>query len=125
MYELSIQRIFSARHAISMNGVVETPHHHDWVLCVEVQGEALDGDGLLVDFHELERMIDDIISPYVGADFNAIPPFTTINPTAERIAEYIGRSLMGILRTNTDNQLSLKAVRVMEAPNCVASYLPE
>ena len=125
MYELSIQRIFTARHAITIKGVAETSHNHNWCLTVVISGPKLDADGLLLDFHELEKIIDRIIEPFVTADLNDTPPFNITNPTAENIAEHIGRSLIGILRTNTDNKLSLKAVRVMEAPNCVASYLPE
>ena len=53
---IAVQRRFTARHAVTIDGVEEEPHAHDWHVQVEVRGE-LDDEGLLIAFHLLERAL--------------------------------------------------------------------
>ena len=55
MYHLQIQSSFTATHAIMMQGVLETPHEHDWRLRLRVLGKELDEDGSLE--HEFQREV--------------------------------------------------------------------
>ena len=50
MYHLTIETVFSAAHALSINGVRETVHGHDWRVTATIEGSVLDKDGLLCDF---------------------------------------------------------------------------
>lgn len=132
MYEVSIQRNFTADHALLIRGTRETVHRHDWGVVVEVMGSALDEDGLLVDFHALEALVDSIIARFSEGNLNSTPPFDAINPTAERVAEYIGRCVAeGLGEGHGDGGgdggggVRLRAVRVTEAPGCVATYRPQ
>lgn len=132
MYEVSIQLHFIADHALLVRGTREAVHRHDWGVVVEVMGSALDEDGLLVDFHVLEGLVDSIIARFSGGYLNSTPPFDQINPTAERVAEYIGRCVVdGLGAGHGDGGIDggggvrLRAVRVTEAPGCVATYRPE
>src|SRR5690606_16287926 len=57
MFEISVQRTFSAAHAIVVRGRREPLHGHDWRVTIVVAGNDLDADGLLCDFHALEAAL--------------------------------------------------------------------
>ena len=98
MFELSIERRFSAAHAIVIGGERETTHGHDWRVTLVVSGAVLDDEGLLCDFHALEQALDAVLAPFHNNDLNATPPFDELNPTAENVARHIGRAMMPSLR---------------------------
>jgi len=121
MFELTVEREFCAAHAIMINGHREPTHGHNFRALVTVRGATLDANDLVCDFHAIERKLDEIINPFHNANLNDVSPFDRINPTAERIAEFIAASLMKSLPTG----VFLRRVSVTEAPGCVATYLPE
>lgn len=126
MYEVVVQRRFSAAHAIVIRGTREPVHGHDWRLTVAVRGPALDEDELLCDFHALEAEVDRIIAPFHNADLNAVPPFDRVNPSAEAVARHVAESLAGALdRLGADGRLHVAEVRVGEAPGCTAVVRPD
>lgn len=118
MFELSVQRVFSAAHALMLGGRRETVHGHDWRLTVVVAGKGLDADGLLCDFHALEAAVDEVIAPFHNANLNEVEPFTRINPSAERVAQHIAQQLAGAIPRG----VSLARVSVTEAPGCEATF---
>ncbi len=117
MYQLTVHRTFSAAHAISVRGVREPLHGHDWEVTLRVEGPSLDGDGLLCDFHALEATLDGVIAPFRNASLNEVPPFDTRNPTAELVADFIASRVAGSLPRG----VHLGSVSVREAPGCVAT----
>ena len=119
MFELSVEREFLATHAITIAGVPETPHEHRWRVTVVVGGAGLDADGLLCDFHEIQRAIDAVIDPFRDGDLNETPPFDTLNPTAENVAHYIA------VRVEVPTGVALRSVSVTEAPGCIATWVRE
>ena len=121
MYELSVERTFDAAHAIEIRGERETPHRHAWHVCVVVEGETLDDDGLVCDFHELESRLDEIVGPFDGGDLNTTPPFDRVNPTAEHVARHIADAL----GTTLPGGVRLRRATVTEAPGCRAAYVPK
>ena len=120
MFELEIRRRFSAAHAILMRGVREPVHGHDWEVTVTVSGTGLDGDGLLCDFHTLERQVDAIVRPMDSRHLNETPPFDRLNPTAEHVARFIADTLLPQL----PGGVRVASVRVTEAPGCAARFIP-
>jgi 6-pyruvoyltetrahydropterin/6-carboxytetrahydropterin synthase len=120
MFELRVRRKFSAAHAIRMAGQVEPLHGHDWRVSVRVRGERLDGDGLLCDFHALERAVDEVIAPFRNRSLNDTPPFDRTNPTAELVARHIGDALAPRIPSGAH----LHSVVVGEAPGCDAVWRP-
>jgi 6-pyruvoyltetrahydropterin/6-carboxytetrahydropterin synthase len=121
MYELTIERRFNATHAIKLpHGIVEPVHGHDWRVVVRVGGEQLDELDLLVDFHELERRVDDLIGPLNHTHLNDHEWFADAWPTAERLAQRLAAALMPTLEEHVD----LLAVSITEAPGCTATYRP-
>lgn len=137
VHQLEIQTHFSAAHAITMSGVVEPLHGHDWHVTAVVEGEKLDADGLLVDFHWLQTQLATIIGPFQNQNLNSLEPFSLgVNPTAEHVAGLIWQSLSDRLATWSQNQskdalhsplsrrLRVASVRVTEAVGCAAIYAP-
>lgn len=110
MFELTVEREFRASHAITIAGSPESPHDHRWLVAVVVGGDRLDGDGLLCDFHEIERAIDAVIEPFRDGDLNEIVAF---NPTAENVARHIAETI---------EVPGLRSVSVTEAPGCTATF---
>jgi len=121
VYELTIEREFCAAHAIVINGEQEQLHGHNWRVRVAVRSEGLDSDGLVCDFHDLERSIDATIGAWNNAYLNDTPPFDHVNPTAEHVAREIARGIAGSLPAN----VRIHRVSVTEAPGCEAAYLPD
>lgn len=118
MYELRVQRHFSAAHALRIRGEREPLHGHDWHVTLVVAGLELDEDGLLCDFHQLEWQLDDILAPFRNANLNETPAFRNSNPSAERVAEFIGQEYEPTLPPG----VHLVSVAVTEAPGCTAIW---
>ena len=120
MFELTVCREFRAAHAITMGGVLEESHEHNWRVGAVVRGDHLDSDGLLCDFHRIEQELDRVLEPLSGRDLNRTPPFDRINPTAENVARHIAEEI----GQRIPRSVTLKSVSVTEAPGCTAKYLP-
>src|SRR4051812_26313962 len=116
MFEISVETEFCAAHAILIAGSREQTHGHNWHVTVNLAGPALDSDGLLCDFHEVERSLAEVIAPFQNADLNRTPPFADLNPSAENVARHIAVSLDGRLRLG--GRASVRSVRVTEARGC-------
>jgi len=120
MFELTVERVFSAAHAIRIGDHMEPVHGHNWTVRATVAGRQLDRDGLLVDFHAIERELERIISPFHNRSLNEIPPFDTLNPTAEHVAREVGQALARTLAAG----VTLTSLSVGEAPGCTATWRP-
>lgn len=122
MYRIAVEREFCAAHAIRIRGEVEPIHGHNWLVRVDITGEALDDDGLLVDFHRVERVLGDIVGVFHNHSLNDVPPFDRTNPTAEHVARHIAERLAALAGFRPG--VRIEAVSVREAPGCVATYIP-
>ncbi len=122
MFELTIDAEFCAAHALSIAGVREPVHGHNWRVTITVVGPTLDADGLLCDFHTVQGALDAILDPLRNADLNALPAFARVNPSAENVAQYIAAQLSDALDEPLAPHAHVAAVRVTEAPGCAATY---
>ncbi|HVZ93001.1 MAG TPA: 6-carboxytetrahydropterin synthase [Phycisphaerales bacterium] len=120
-YELSVETKFTAAHAITMGGVPETPHSHEWHVTLTVAGSELNAEGFLCDFHELERLLNGITSEWEGLDLNTLEPFDQVSPTAEHVARHIALTLARQMPVG----VRVVSVRITEAPGCAAVYRVE
>ena len=93
MFEVSVEKSFTAMHAVTICGVEEEPHIHDWKVVVKVQGEELDSDGLLVDFLDLEKQLSEAINPLHNSNLNTCPEIKNQNPSTERVAKHIAHCI--------------------------------
>lgn len=93
-FEITTTRTFSAAHQLRLyDGSLEPLHGHNWKVKVVVGASRLDGIGVVMDFHELERRVDAILAPLHNAHLNDTAAFAALNPSAENVALHIGRSL--------------------------------
>ena len=120
MYDLAVEGDFQAVHAVTVDGRREAAHDHTWHVSVVVAGPALDSEGLLCDFHVVERLLDQALGPLRGRDLNRTPPFDQVNPTAEMVARHIADQI----GPGLPDGVTLTSVSVTEAPGCTATYRP-
>ncbi len=105
-FEIATVRRFAAAHALRLyDGSMEPVHGHNWRVRVRVAADRLDPIGVVMDFHELERLVDQIVGPWHNRHLNECPPFAperdsagdeadiVLNPTAENVAYHVGRTL--------------------------------
>ncbi len=121
MFAIEIEKVFSATHQLRLNdGSYEPLHGHDWHVIVTVEAAELDAMGTVMDFHDLERRLEKILSPWNGQRLNDLPPFDApdFSPSAERVAWDVARRVM----TGLPKAVRLSVVRVSEAPGCWALW---
>jgi len=123
-WSLTVERSFCAAHAITMAGSLEPLHGHTWEVRVEVAAPALDGDGLLCDFHALEAVVDEVLAPLRDRNLNEVPPFDRLNPTAEHVAWHLASAIDARVRERMAGDVRVTEVRVVEAPGCTAIFRP-
>jgi len=120
MYELSVEVGFAAAHQLrGYKGKCENMHGHNWRVQVNVAAERLNEIDIAIDFHDLKRMAQEVVSPLDHAFLNEIFPFTEKNPSSENVAKWIFDSLRK--KINSDN-LRVATVTVWESDNASASY---
>ena len=119
-HEIEISRTISSAHAITIDGIQEATHGHDFTFTARISCKKLDPNGLVCDFHQLEALLDHTLEPFKNKNFNDIHPFDKENPTAERIAQHIG----SILKRKLKNNITLSWISVSEAPRCKAYWIP-
>ncbi len=82
-----------------------------------VQGEELDGEGLLVDFGQLKEIANRCVSKFDHRYLNEVLP--GVNPTTENIARYLFQRVQGEIKSD---RLRVSRVRVWEARDACATY---
>lgn len=126
MYEISVEEVFAAAHALrGYKGKCENLHGHNYRVRVTLEGERLDGIGLLVDFADVKKILHSVIERLDHRNLNEIPPFDRQNPSAENMARYfyeeVSRSLAAL---RPDVRVRVTCVRVWETDTATASYRP-
>lgn len=119
-HEIQIIQTISAAHAIKIGNAIEPIHGHDFTFTVRIRAKDLNHDGLVFDFHELKKLLNSILVPFKNKNFNEIPPFNKENPTAEKIAQYVGTQLI----SKISDEILLSWISVTEAEGCTAYWLP-
>jgi 6-pyruvoyltetrahydropterin/6-carboxytetrahydropterin synthase len=124
MFEVIVRGTFSSAHALRhYHGRTEPLHGHNFVVEVVVRGKRLQNKvKYLSDFIALERALHTIIKPMDHINLNDYPPFTKENPSAENIAEFIGRQMTQRWR---EKGVSLASVTVWETESMGARYFPQ
>jgi 6-pyruvoyltetrahydropterin/6-carboxytetrahydropterin synthase len=120
-FDITVTREFSAAHQLRLyDGSLEPLHGHNWRVIVTVSAAKLDSIGTVMDFHELERLLDGIIQPLHNRHLNEVPPFSDrFNPSAEHVAVHIGQSM------KLPDGIRLSSVQVWESAGCSAIYRPD
>ncbi len=127
MFTLSIKISFSAAHSLrGYPGKCVNIHGHTFTAECMVRGSKLDSQGMVIDFHTLEDMVEKITDEFDHRLINEHPSFTEegLNPTAENLAFYIYKKLEEVLK-DYNQTISVHEVRVWESDDAYASYREE
>lgn len=120
MYQVSVDYVFSAGHALrNYKGKCENVHGHNYRVRITVEGEHLNDAGLLVDFSDLKAEIRSLANPLDHRFLNELEPFDHLNPSAENLAKYLSDGL----RARIEGQgARLHSVTVWETDTSCATY---
>jgi 6-pyruvoyltetrahydropterin/6-carboxytetrahydropterin synthase len=119
-FQISTTRRFSAAHQIKLHdGTLEPAHGHNWRVRVTVSAPQLDSIGVVMDFHELERRVDEIVAAWHNRHLNEMPDFAKLNPTAENVAVVVAE------RLRLPAKVRLRSVEVWETDENRAVLRPE
>ncbi|MDD5259569.1 MAG: 6-carboxytetrahydropterin synthase QueD [bacterium] len=120
MFTLKVIKVFSAAHNLrEYKGKCEKLHGHNWKVEVEVQGKKLGRSGMLIDFHDLKKKVEDALAKLDHGYLNESAPFDKINPTSENLAKYIFASLNRHLPSAV---CRLSKITVWESDTACATY---
>lgn len=119
MYEVYVAARFEAAHRLVGNfGPATRMHGHAYRMEVIVRGRHLGDDGTLYDIGELGRAVDDLAASLDYRDLNEVPGLTSVNTTAEAVADYCWERLAPPLR---DRGLDSLVVRIWESGDAYAA----
>ena len=94
MYELIVERTFSAAHCLrDYDGPCARLHGHNYRVEVSVTGDELGPDGMLLDFGQLNDACDEIVDEMDHRLLNDLPAFRHQNTTSENIARHFHERL--------------------------------
>jgi 6-pyruvoyltetrahydropterin/6-carboxytetrahydropterin synthase len=118
LFTVTVNTVFVAGHQLKFASTAESYHIHDWQVETAVVGEHLDENGLLLDFNDLKKTIDDIVLPFSDRALEDFDCFKDMNTSAENVAKYIYDSV----KKKLPKGVKLLYVEVTEAPCCKAKY---
>lgn len=87
--------------------------------CIDEEGEGLDKSGFIIDFWDLDPIVQKYIDLVDHRCLNDIEGLE--NPTAERIANWFWENISG----DTPHDLVIERVRVYETDECYAEFVYE
>ncbi|KAF0179876.1 MAG: 6-pyruvoyl tetrahydrobiopterin synthase [Nitrospirae bacterium] len=121
MYELMVESTFSAAHQLrGYKGKCENLHGHTWRVQVHVSAQELNEIDLAIDFHDLKKIVSDVLAPFDHVCINNVFPFTERNPSSENLAKWIFDGVKKRL-SGCPNVLA-SAVTVWESDTSSATY---
>ncbi|MHB9093668.1 MAG: 6-carboxytetrahydropterin synthase QueD [Eubacteriales bacterium] len=123
MYEISAFGHFDAAHFLrGYPGKCANIHGHRWKVEITLQGANLNQLGILIDFMEVKRMLKEVVDIFDHKMINDVPPFDSLNPTAENIAKFVFDEMSGRLKSLTGDSIGITRVTVWESDAACAAY---
>lgn len=92
--EYKFKFYLNASHYIVINGKEGQTHPHTWEFMVCI----LKDTDKFVQFNEFEQALDAYFNQYQNRVLNEIPPFDSIVPTLENMADYFVEDIRSIIR---------------------------
>ena len=129
MFEVTVEQTFAAGHSLrEYKGKCENVHGHNYRVQVTVEGEKLNGIGLLVDFVDLKRAVRLVIEKLDHQFINDVEPFTTVNPSAENLARFFYDEVAQALNIEAsrfnDAPVRIAQIKIWETDTSIAVYRP-
>ena len=122
-YVLKVVTDFAAAHSLrGYPGDCRRLHGHNWKVEVEVTAGELDELGMVLDFKSIRQAARKVGDELDHHYLNDVPPFDTLNPTAENIAAHFYRRLSEELN---DTRAQVHAVTLWETERASVRYTEE
>ncbi|HUX82180.1 MAG TPA: 6-carboxytetrahydropterin synthase QueD [Halothiobacillus sp.] len=119
-FTLSVEVEFAAAHHLrDYEGNCARLHGHNWKVIVEMTGARLNAVGMVVDFKTMKKAARAAAEQLDHRYLNEIPPFDTINPTAEHIAVWFFDELSVTLNQPTAR---VSAITIWENDRSAVTY---
>ena len=119
MFTISVETHFWASHQLVLSdGSKEPVHYHNWLVTADVGSERLNDMAVVMDFHELKEMVDNIAAEFDNKALNEAGCFQQNAPSAENVAKYIYDKL----RTRLPQGVKLRNIKVVEQTGCSAKF---
>ncbi len=121
MYYVQIESSFESAHFLrEYQGKCKAIHGHNFKILVELKSDKLDRLGMVEDFVKMEEKLQRLTEKLDHKLLNDIEPFDKINPTSERLSEYIYYELQKQYKT-----IKVNKVTVYENDRYAATYKEE
>jgi len=121
MFRLKVQDYFSSAHYLrNYKGSCENLHGHNWKVELLVEGSQLNNLDILIDFKTLKSILKETLNELDHKLLNEIPYFKNVNPSSERLAEYIFKKIKDKLSQYSN--IKVKEVTVYETDKVSATY---
>ena len=122
MYRLTVKDHFDAAHSLrGYPGECRKLHGHTWDVEATVEGQELDAIGIVYDFKLLKDDLRAVLDDYDHVFLDEVPPFDTINPTAENLARIVFERLSA---TIVAPGVTVVEIAVWESPVAKLVYRP-
>lgn len=123
MFVLKIVTDFSSAHSLrNYPGNCARLHGHNWQIEVLVKATQLNELGIAIDFREIKQQTKTVIEKLDHQYLNEIPPFDTLNPTAENLAKYLYEQISSLIN---DENVRVCEVIVWETAKASVAYSEE
>ena len=123
-FSVRVEARFEAAHFLrEYRGISEPLHGHSYKVEADLSGRdgGIDQDAIAVDFVSAKRKLEALAKKLDYGCINDVEPFTTINPSAENIAEWFATELQ---RDVADENAVVTAVTVWEGPVNSVTFRP-
>ncbi len=125
MFEITVERDFSAAHSLKLyDGSWEPKHGHLFKVAVTMRSDQLDSIGVVVDFEWLKPELEKVLSEFHERFVNEHPHFRPggLNPSTENIAKVI-HDRLAVKKPASGARVA--RVTVWETPDASASFSSE
>jgi 6-pyruvoyltetrahydropterin/6-carboxytetrahydropterin synthase len=121
MFIVSVQAHYDSAHFLrNYKGKCERLHGHRYVVELTLATEVLDRAGIAFDFVEVKKHLRELADHLDHENLNDLPPFDTLEPSAENQAKYFYDEMKRRLPTEMAD--ALVYARVWETPTQWAQY---
>ena len=95
MYTVAVKRDFVAQHFLIGGdwGPENDWHSHHYQIELQLQGDALDQHGYLVDIVDIEHHLDAAVAAHRDKTLNDLPEFEGLNPSIEHFSRILCQAL--------------------------------
>ncbi len=123
MYTIAVQAHYDSAHLLrDYEGKCARLHGHRYVVELALRTPEVGTSGMVYDFTDLKRHLEELADRFDHQNLNEIPPFTEIESTAENQARYFFDEMKRRLPEHLAE--GLLYARVMESPGQWAQYGP-